>query len=171
VDVGRESADEIDADRRGARIHRARERDEVRGTRCGRDEGDRRRRDALVDDRDAVIPLDRVGDRDEVLRVVDDLRVDLLARALDVRIGAVEQVDAERRRADVERLELDHPDGLEDLLVGEGHRRGSLATRRARTRRRLRAGCVQKESAARPDRALAADEVELCSPRRAPCVD
>src|SRR5205823_5372402 len=84
-------------------------------------ERDRRRRDALVHDRDAVVARDRVSDRDEVLRMVNDLRVDLLARALGVRIGAVEQADAERGGSDVERLELDHAHRFEDLLVGEGH--------------------------------------------------
>jgi hypothetical protein len=152
VDVGREAPDEIHPDGRRRGVHRAGEGDEVLDVRRGRHERDRGRRDALVHDRDPVVGLDRVGHRDEVLRVVDDLGVDLLAGALDVRVGAVEQVDPERRRADVERLELDHPDGLEDLLVGEGSHAGAQSSvsipkcSTAREMRETRDGCRRSPS-------------------------
>ena len=53
--------------------------------------------------------------------MLEDLGVDLLAGALEIRVGAVEELNAERGGADIERLQLDHAHGLEDFVIGEGH--------------------------------------------------
>ena len=60
---------------------------------------------------------------------------------VEIGVGAVEQADAERDRADVEVLHLHHADGFEDLLRGEldGHvgipGRARLAHSSTRSRR------------------------------------
>src|SRR5581483_11673456 len=65
------------------------------------------------------LALDLLAGRDEAPRDADDLPVDLLGDVLDAAIGAVEEVDPERDRADVEMLHLDHAQRLEDLAVAE----------------------------------------------------
>mgnify|MGYP003694631667 CR=1 FL=1 len=113
------------ADLRRRRVERARERREVVGAaRPPPIQRDGRHGDALVDDRHAVVtPAIESATRDQVLAVVRrPWRRPSRSSALEVRIGAVERAMMPSVvGADVERLELDHAHGLEDLAVGEGH--------------------------------------------------
>ena len=72
----REAADEVDAHLVRGPVERERERRDVLGVGGGRELGDRGDRDALVDDRDAVLALDLLGDRHEPLGGAGDALVD-----------------------------------------------------------------------------------------------
>ncbi len=81
----------------------------------GEDHGNGRDGDPLVDDGDAVLPLDVFPGPDEVRRLADDLLVDAVAGPVDVRVGAVEQGNAHGDGSDVEVLLVDHVDRFEDV--------------------------------------------------------
>ncbi len=82
---------------------------------------DRRHGDAAVHDRDAVLGLDGLGDRHELLGTRADQVVDFRGAALDVGVGALVDAHAERDGADIEILLGDHQQRLDDLLGRDVH--------------------------------------------------
>ena len=120
VHVAGEASDEVHADFLRGRVHGLGDRHQVvRAGSCS-DQGDRRHGDALVDDGHAIVRSHGIRGLHQLRGVVHDLGVDLFTGALEVRVGAVEQVDAQGRRANVEGLEFDHADELEDFIVSVG---------------------------------------------------
>ena len=71
------------------------------------------------------------ADLHETPRVLDDLGVDALGRAVGVALGAIGERDAHGHGAHVEVLGPDHADGLEDLLFGDEDHQRLLTGRRA----------------------------------------
>ena len=114
-----EAADEVDADLVGGRVERVRHLEVGLGVVAADDVGDRRHRDALVDDRDAVLLLQLGGDLDQPAGAAHDLGVDALGGAARLAGGAVVERDAHGDGPDVEVLGPDHAHGLEDLLGGD----------------------------------------------------
>jgi hypothetical protein len=114
-----EAADEVDADLFGGGVERVRHLDVGGGVVAAHDVGDGRQRDALVDDRDAVLVLDLVGHADQPAGPLHDLGVHPLGDLVRIARRAIEQRDAHRDGAHVEVLGPDHADGLEDLLLGD----------------------------------------------------
>ena len=108
LDECREAADEVDADFLGGAVHRLSDRHvRVSLAGIGRD-GNRRDRDALVDDRDAVLRLDVLARLHEEFRRLRDLVVHVLAELIDIRMRTVAQRDAHRDRADIELVFRNH---------------------------------------------------------------
>ena len=81
-----------------------------------REHRDRRDAQALVNDRNAVFLFDARADGNVVLRDAADLVINFVAGGMDIRVDAIEQGNADRDRADVEMLLLDHADGFENVV-------------------------------------------------------
>ena len=110
------AANEVDADRLRRVVKRLRDGYEgVRLTRVRRNRN-RRDRDALVDDGDAVLRLDVLARTHKVLRRARDFLVDILAELVDVRMCTVPQGDSHRDRAHIETVLRNHPICFADVL-------------------------------------------------------
>ena len=83
---------------------------------------DRRDGNALIYDRDTKLPFNILARPHQVSRHTADFVIHPLGAFLRIPIGAIQQVDAEGNRADIEVLLLDHPHGLKDF-AGFNHRR------------------------------------------------
>ena len=119
LDQRAEAAEEVDADLVGGRVQRVRHLEVGLRVVAADDVGDRRDRDAPVDDGHAVLLLQLGGDLDQLAGAAHDLGVDALGRAARLAGGAVVEGDAHGDGPDVEVLGPDHAHGLEDLLGGD----------------------------------------------------
>lgn len=116
-----EASHEVDAEGLGRAVHGAGDGGEVGGGAGGGDLRDRRDRDALVGDGDAVLALEVLRGGDEVLGRVRDLVVDLLAHAVHVLVRASHERDAHGDGTQVEVLLGDHGESLGDFPWGDVH--------------------------------------------------
>ena len=86
--------------------------------RLARTRTDKRNRshgNTLVHNGNAVLPLNSLARCNQVFRIRRDLVIDVGAKRVDVVAHAVEQAYAQRDRAHIELLLLDHMIGLVDL--------------------------------------------------------
>ena len=93
------------------------------------DQGDRRHRNAFVDDGDAVLGGNFFARAHQVLGEPADLLVGLRRRNGKIGMAAVTQADAHGDGANVEILHLHHADGFDDFLRGvtaDAHARGRI---------------------------------------------
>ena len=82
----------------------------------GADRTDRRNRNTLVHNRNAVAVADHVAGLNEALRILADLRAETIGKRVVVGARAVEQADTERHRTHVKVLGPGHVDGGKDLV-------------------------------------------------------
>ena len=112
---GAEAADEIHAGLLRALLQRQRILERIAAAHAD-EHGDRRDRDPLIDDGNAIFPADVIAYLDQILGHRGDLAIYLLTGTVDVRICAVKQRDPHGDRADVEILLIDHLDGFQHIL-------------------------------------------------------
>ena len=121
MNEGREPADEVDAAVFGGFVERFREFERGRFPVSGEENRGGGNREAFVRDRNTVFRADFVTNVDEVFRAGNDLMVNLLAHQVDVRPGAVVEVERQGNGADVEVFRVQHADSGKDF-VGSQHR-------------------------------------------------
>ena len=73
-------------------------------------------RDPFVNDRDAVGALDLLTGCHQMFGTACDLIVDLLRRTVYVVVGAIEEGQSHRDRADVEIFVVDHPNRFQNIF-------------------------------------------------------
>ena len=84
--------------------------------------GDRRYRNALVDDRDSVFRLNLLSHLHQVFGVGGDFVVHFLTGAVDVRVTAGQKRNPHRNGPDIQMLLFDHLDRFHNILhVNHGH--------------------------------------------------
>ena len=121
VDERREAAEIVDAEGLGGAVERMGERRQVLVGARGGDLRDGRDRDALVDDRDAVLALEVARGLDEALGGRGDAVVHLGRHAREVLVGTAHEGDAHGDGADIEVLLRDHAACLSDLSGRNRH--------------------------------------------------
>ena len=119
LDMRGEAADEIDIDVVRGAIERFGEPQQILRAGAAGDQGNRRHRDAVVDDRQPEFLGDVRAHPAQVAGDPLDLVVDVAAQPVRRIAHAVEQADADGDGADIELLGPHHGDGFEDLLAGE----------------------------------------------------
>ena len=112
---GTEAADEVHASFLRALFQRQRIFERIAAAHAD-EHGDRRHRDPLVDDGDAIFPADVIAHFDQIFGLRGDLLVYLLTGTVDVRVRAVEQRDPHGDRADIQIFLIDHLDGFQHIL-------------------------------------------------------
>ena len=112
----REPADEVHAAGLRRLVHRQRKGHVVLRPAASGDERHRCHGDALVDDRDTELALNRFAGFDEVFGLMADFIVNFLAAATRILARAVQKRNAHRDRADVQMLLVDHVDRVNDFL-------------------------------------------------------
>ena len=110
------AADEVHAHGLRGALERVRKKHGVALGAGRREHRDRRDAQALVYDRNTVFLFNARADGDVVLRDAADLVINFVAGGMDIRVDAIEQGNADRDRADVEMLLLDHADGFENVI-------------------------------------------------------
>ena len=112
----REPTDEVHAAGLRGLVHRERKGHIVLRPAASGDERHRCHGDALVDDRDTELALNRFAGFDEVFGLMADFIVNFLAAATRILARAVQKRNAHRDRADVQMLLVDHVDRVNDFL-------------------------------------------------------
>ena len=108
LDQRRETADEVDTDSLGGAVHGLSDRYIRIGLAGIGRNGNRRYRNAFMNDRNAILRLDILTGFHEELCRFRNLVIDILAELVDIRMRAVTERDAHRDRTHVELVLRNH---------------------------------------------------------------